>query len=154
MQENKSDVLALLEEAISLELNVSRLYKKFFDCDEDSEFWWRLMLEEKNHAALLKTGKDYFLKMLPSEILPESLNELVEANKTIKELIDSKDTPSRAEKFKIALKLEESAGEIHFQNAMQKETSEKVLSLFQKLNEDDKDHAERIRQYMDENGIK
>jgi hypothetical protein len=46
-----------------------------------------------------------------------------------------------------------SAGEIHFQNTMTKSADSKVLEMFQKLNQDDKDHAKRIRAYMKENQI-
>jgi hypothetical protein len=47
-----------------------------------------------------------------------------------------------------------SAGEIHFQSAMTKSTDSEILQLFQTLNQDDKDHAKRIRAYMKEKGIK
>ena len=61
--------------------------------------------------------------------------------------------PSREIAFSLALKTEMSAGEIHFQSAMKKDTDSKALKLFQKLNQDDKDHAKRIRAYMKEKGL-
>ena len=61
--------------------------------------------------------------------------------------------PSREIGFNLALKIEMSAAEIHFQNTMTKSTDSEVLKLFQRLNPDDKDHAERIRAYMKEKGI-
>jgi len=51
----------LLEEAILLELHVSKLYLLFSKLfPEDADFWWQICLEEKNHAALLKSGKTLF----------------------------------------------------------------------------------------------
>ena len=37
---------------------------------------------------------------------------------------------------------------------MAKKTESKVDEIFQRLNNDDKDHAERILRYMDERGIR
>ncbi len=46
----------LIREAIQLELNVAKLYLLFHDLfPEDGDFWWQLVIEEENHAALLKT---------------------------------------------------------------------------------------------------
>jgi ferritin len=53
----------------------------------------------------------------------------------------------------VALKMEMSAGELHFQHTMSRPADSKVLKLFQTLNQDDKDHAKRIRDYMKENQI-
>ena len=61
--------------------------------------------------------------------------------------------PSRQEAFNIALETERSAGEIHFQRLVTNQAESKVIDLFQKLNEDDHDHAERIQIYMQDNGI-
>ena len=60
---------------------------------------------------------------------------------------------SREKAFNLALKTEESAGEIHFQHAMTKSTDSRILQIFQNLNQGDKDHAIRIRAYMKEKGI-
>jgi len=46
----------LIREAIQLEFNVADLYLFFHRLfPEDAGFWWSLVIEEKNHAALLKT---------------------------------------------------------------------------------------------------
>ena len=46
----------LIQEAIQLELNIAKLYLLFHQLlPEDSTFWWKLVIEEENHAALLKT---------------------------------------------------------------------------------------------------
>ena len=154
------EVQPLIEEAIKLELNVAEIYFSFHHrFPEDASFWWQLAIEEKNHAALLRNGKQNFLDvgMFPGELVGSSLEALIKANnelKTILRKVKGGNSLSRAVALNLAIKLEELAGEIHFQQAMQQiEHSSEVLRLFQNLNEDDKDHAGRIREYMLQNGI-
>jgi ferritin len=152
-----SDLLQLANEAMELEYNISKLYMIFRDsCPEDAEFWWKLVIEESNHAALIKSGRDYFMPegVFPYEIFP-SMDDLQEANKELRSLLKKYAThpPAREIALNIALKTEMSAGEIHFQRAMTKSTDSEIMQLFQKLNQDDKDHAKRIRVYMKEKGI-
>ena len=151
------DMVQLAEEAMRLEYNVSQLYMIFRDAyPEDAAFWWQLVIEEGNHAALIKSGLEYFMPVvsLPEEMFP-SMKEIQEANKELGSLLEkyADDPPSREAAFNVALKTEMSAGEIHFQNTMTKSADSKVLEMFQKLNQDDKDHAKRIRAYMKENQI-
>ena len=152
-----SDLLQLANEAMQLEYNISKLYMIFRDsCPEDSEFWWKLIIEESNHAALIKSGLDYFMPegAFPYEIFP-SMDDLQGANKELRSLLNKHEThsPSREVAFNVALKTEMSASEIHFQRAMTKSTDSEIMQLFQTLNQDDKDHARRIRAYMKEKGI-
>jgi len=153
----QSDLLKLADEALQLEYNVSNLYMIFHGTyPEDADFWWELVIEENNHAALIKSGRDYFIPegVFPYEMFP-SMCDLQGANKLILSLIAKYKNapPAREQAFNTALKLELSAGEIHFQRTMSKSTDSKVLALFQKLNQDDKDHAKRIRAYMKQKGI-
>ena len=154
-----NDLLQLAEEAMRLEYNVSKLYMIFRDAyPQDAKFWWSLVIEESNHAALIKSGIDYFMSedFFPNEIFP-SMEDLQGANKELVSILEKYVTnpPTRVEAFKLALKTEMSAGEIHYQSAMAKSTDgSKMLELFQKLNQGDKDHAKRIRTYMKEEGIK
>jgi ferritin len=153
----ENDLIQLANEAMQLEYNVSKLYMIFRDSHpEDAEFWWKLVIEESNHAALIKSGLDYFMPegVFPYEIFP-SMDDLQETNRELLSLLKKYENspPSREIAFSLALKTEMSAGEIHFQSAMKKETDSKALKLFQKLNQDDKDHAKRIRAYMKEKGI-
>ena len=151
------DLIKLAQEAMRLEYNVSKLYMIFRDTyPQDADFWWQLVIEEGNHAALIKSGLDYFMPagLFPEGMLP-SMEELQEANKELEALIEkyAANPPSRETAFNVALKTEMSAGEIHFQQTMTKSADSKVLAMFQKLNQDDKDHAKRIRAYMKENQI-
>ena len=152
-----NDLIKLAEEAMRLEYNVGKLYMIFRDAHpEDQDFWWQLVIEEGNHAALIKSGRDYFM---PVGVFPEgmfpAMEEMEKANKELESLLKkyTADPPSRETAFNVALKTEISAGEIHFQNTMTKPADSKVLAMFQKLNQEDKDHAKRIQAYMKENKI-
>ncbi len=151
------DLIKLAQEAMRLEYNVSKLYMIFRDAyPEDAAFWWQLVIEESNHAALIKSGLDYFMpeNLFPEEMLP-AMEDIQEANEGLEAMLKkyAAEPPSREEAFNVALKTEMSAGEIHFQKTMVKSADSKVLAMFQKLNQDDKDHAKRIRAYMKEHGI-
>lgn len=153
-----NDRVSLVEESINLELNVADAYLLFHDLfPEDKEFWWKLVVEEKNHAALIRTGKEHFEleNNFPHELLTSSLQDLKNENNKIKSLIKKyeSNTPSREEVFNIALNLENSAAELHFQDFMDKEADSKMSDIFKKLNQEDKNHAKRISSYMKANGI-
>ena len=110
----------ILDESIQLELNVADLYLSFCHAfAEDKDFWSHLAEEEGNHAALLRSGKLESLDEghFPAKILTTNLDALIKANKEIKELLkEHKQKPpsSRASAFEIAIKVEESTGEIDF----------------------------------------
>jgi ferritin len=153
-----NDVTSLIEESINLELNVSKLYTHFFKLfPDDAAFWWKLVVEEKNHAALIRSGKEYFepLRKFPHDLLAPLLQILKDANSRLDSLIEKYEEtpPSREEAFNIALKIEESAGELHFQKFMDKEANSATDNIFKELNKGDKDHAMRICRYMEEHGI-
>ena len=113
---------------------------------------------QKAVRQLFSSLSDYFLSegFFPNEIFP-SMEDLQEANKELVSMLEQYaiQPPTREEAFRLALKTEISAGEIHYQTAMAKSTEDsEMLRLFQTLNQDDKDHAKRIRAYMKENEIK
>lgn len=154
----QQEVKELFDEAILLEINVAQLYDMFrWDFPEDALFWAKLSLEERNHAALLEAGRDNFnpLNCFPHDLLAPSVSALVEVNEEIIGLIRkyNQEPPSREEAFNKALFLERSAGELHFQHFMMKEKGGPLDAVFQRLNMDDKDHAERIKSYMEEHNI-
>ena len=154
----ENELRQLADEAIQLELNIAKLYMIFQDvCPHDVEFWWDMVIEEQNHAALLRSGVEFFMQagLFPDEILPVSIADIQQANEKLISLIEKYDQkpPSRKEAFMIALQTELSTGEIHYQHLMTKATESRVVKLFQKLNEEDKDHAQRIQTYMKNNGL-
>jgi hypothetical protein len=153
-----NDIAALAEESINLELNVSEIYYLFHSFfPVDANFWWKLVIEEKNHAALIRNGIEQFepIGEFPHEILSDSLQDLKGTNKKLCSLLKQfkNITPSRELAFNTALEIEAYAGEFHFQNFIDKEANSTIDEIFQLLNREDKDHAERIRSYMKDNDI-
>lgn len=147
----------LLESSIEFELNASRLYMLYSEAfADDNSFWWQLAMEEKNHAALLKSGRLYLGKgILPDDIVGTNLAAMDEANAGVLQITDNwRVSPmGRDEAYRFALRLEESAVELHFQHLLDKKTDEKVIKIFQNLNRNDRDHADRIRLLMESRGI-
>ena len=148
----------IVDESVQLELNVGELYKIFsLTFKEDASFWGELYEEEKHHANLIRKvgGLDFLTYKIIPKLLSAKLNEIKETNDTISSYIDEYKTnpPSRKEAFNLALEIEGSAGEIHYQEFMENELDDMLTQTFQKLNADDKDHYKRIRAYMIEQGI-
>ena len=148
----KDDFDRVIEEAIKLELYVADLYLLFHRIfPEDSHFWWALAIEEQNHAALLKTVHQMSRSELkiPGGIIPEELEELVHTNNGLQQAYEEFEThPDRIGAFQFAFDVENSAGEQHYESFMKYGADSRLKSLFLKLNGDDINHAERIRQYM------
>ncbi|MGB0130930.1 rubrerythrin family protein [Chlorobium sp.] len=147
-----------LDESIKLELNLAKLYTVLNDLfPEDEDFWWQLAMEERGHAALLQQEKKQPqpLEFFPENLLAGDLEALIQANSRIAGLIEqyTKTTPSRKEAFSTALELELAAGESHFQNFLDTPSHSPSVEIFKQLNQEDRDHAERIKAYMRENGI-
>jgi hypothetical protein len=152
------ELCRIFDESIKLEGNVGDLYVMFQDAlPEDAGFWRELIIEERRHAALLETGKTYFAPVSESSVglLACRLDDLQEINAYLVKLFGryKRKSPSREEAFNTALQIERSAGEIHFQEFMEKEADSRYAELFQKMNTYDKDHESRIKAYMNDHGI-
>lgn len=148
----------LIDEAIKLELNISNIYEFFSKLlPEDSDFWSQLVLEEKNHAALLETAKKTLLSvdLFPSKLLYPTMEMLIDTNNKLYLLMKEykENPPSREIAFYKAIDIELSAGEIHFQHAMKHLPSDEIMDTIQQLNKGDKDHIVRIRVYMHDKSI-
>jgi len=147
------DIIEHLTTLIELELNASRLYLTFCNLiEEDYHFWWRLSNEEMNHAALLKTAIEFAkLNDLPY-IITENINEVKELNNQFDNIIeDFKKNPNRQKAFEIALEIESSAGESHYQEFMDINSDNKIVQILQQLNKEDEHHFDRIKKYYGEN---
>ncbi|MDY6839739.1 MAG: hypothetical protein SWH78_17415 [Thermodesulfobacteriota bacterium] len=158
MQVNEQQLTQLMNESVKLESNVADLYMIFHEAfPEDCAFWYQLHMEEKNHASIIQSAREAWLsgKEFPLEILSPNLDELIALNTKLGSLLEEyrKNPPSREMAFNVALDLEESAGEAHFQDAMEQTPSSELMELFQMLTGEDKEHADRIRTYMRDNGI-
>lgn len=151
-------IATLLDESIQLELNLARLYTLFNDhFTEDEDFWWQLSMEERSHAALLQQEKKQPqpLQFFPENLLSKDLDALKASNRNILEEIArfAKSPFSREASLNLALRIEMSAGEAHFQEFMESETGSLTADLFKQLASEDQNHAHRIREYMKEQGI-
>lgn len=144
------DVYKYLEEAIKLELNASDTYFLFSQkFKEDHDFWWELANEELNHAAILKTALEiYKINEFPTTISQEDIDELIKLNNEF-DIIEKKfmKNPNRQMCFEIALEIESSAGESHYQELMDENTDDRILKVLQELNKDDTEHYARIKKY-------
>ena len=152
----KKKLSQLIDESIRLELNIADIYMVFYNTfPEDSDFWWKMTSEEKSHANLIKSGRDTFLDQFPPKLLAPSLQKLCNTNKKLISLLKEykEKPPSRETAFNIALNIEQSTGELHFQLAMEKSFTSSIMKIFQELNNGYKDHANRIRTYMSDKGI-
>lgn len=143
----------LIDEAITLELRVGDLYTIFGKAfPEDSDFWGELASEEQNHAAQLAGARDTLMAEgeFWSKLLPSKGELLISANNKLSSLLRKckESPPSREEAFEVALELEQSAGELHYQRAMEDSPESEAMKIFQELNNGDEDHARRIRAYM------
>ena len=156
---NEHQLIQLINESIKLEAKVADLYMLFSEAfPEDCALWYQLHMEEKNHASIIQSAREAWLsgKEFPLEILFPNVDELVALNTKVGALLEeyNENPPSRENAFNVALDLEKSAGEVHFQDAMDKSPSSTLMEVFQLLIGDEKKHASRIRKYMRDKGIK
>jgi len=147
-----------LKESIELELNIGDIYQLFSaKFPPDSTFWWKISIEELNHAALIESINDIFWddRILPLESIEKQTEDLQKMNLSIKNRIEHYKAvpPTRSEAFKFGFELENSIGESHFEHFMTTASDSPVMKIFQKLNGDDVSHAKRIANYMKDNGI-
>jgi ferritin len=148
----------LLNESIALELNIGDLYQLFsVKFSQDYDFWWKLSIEEMNHAALIESINDVFLteNLLPSESIENQTKALQEMNLAIRKYIEScrLELMTRENAFRLAFEIENSIGESHFELLMTAQPNSTVMKIMQKLNGDDINHAKRMIKYARENGI-
>jgi ferritin len=154
----KFEFSELIVESVKLELSVSELYLVFHAAfPEDNEFWWKLAIEEKNHASLLKNLENFSIQLseIPFHMDEVSISELKRANSKVEKLVQEfKDSPpNREEAFNLAHELELSAGESHFQEYANDESGSQIAKIFKHLNQSDVDHAKRIKDYAENHGI-
>src|SRR5574341_119299 len=125
----------ILDETIQMKLHVADLYLSFsHDFSEDKVFWSHLAAEEGSHAALLRSEKLEALDEghFPAKMLTTNLDALIKVNKEIKALVKEhkQKPPSRASAFEIAIKVEESTGEIDFSCFIEQDADSPALKLF------------------------
>ncbi len=147
-----TDFKELLETSIELEIIMSDLYSLFNDIfPEDSDFWWDLSFEEKNHASLLESMRTCLTKgLLPEEAIFRNIETMKEVKSHIRTLISKykKSTPSYEDAYYEAVKLESSASELHHHLMMTKDSDSDIIKIFQSLNDADENHAKKISDFI------
>jgi hypothetical protein len=146
-------LIELIAQSAKLEENVAKLYLLFSKLfTEDEAFWLQLHSEELNHKAIF----DRFLQgdlpysLFPEEIVDTSIANLRECNSAIETEMEHflSKHKKRLEAYRFAVTLEERAGEMHFQQAMEMNSDSESLFLLQRINKDDMDHKKRIEQLI------
>jgi len=138
---------------IDLEINISKIYRVFSDNNYDDHIFWRqLSNEESNHASLLETCIDFVNTDLDvSVIIPDNIENLIESNNKLIELREEySKILGRDLSFEIAMNIESNVSEIHYQEVMtSKIKSNKILNIIKKLNNEDINHYNRIKNYYE-----
>jgi rubrerythrin len=137
----------ILKGLVELENKLSDLYSFFAGhFEEDRKFWTLLAGEEKEHARLLSEIDD----SPPPRLLtvdPVEIQGLVD--EISEHLLDFRRFPPSADDaLNLAYMLEQSAGEKHYQSVVEERPVSRAVKIFQRLNAYDRDHAVRIRAYL------
>ena len=157
---NKLLVIEILDQACSLETIMADMYTLFEKSFiEDSDFWKQLAYEELNHAALIKsvssnpnpTMSEQFIHDAPNDLFQEVVKAKEWATSLFIKFSEVK--PDRVTAFNTAIEAEKTAGELHFQSIMTKESDSWLIKVLQELNEYDPDHLRRIEEYVKEKNI-
>lgn len=143
----------VIRRLVDIEENVGKLYRLFGAMHPvDFEFWMQLATEEDRHAALLRYHGECIVQssVLNERLFSSSVETIFTFNAKIEEILLSRvnQVPNRKDCFAIAMQIEESAGEIHFQDAMPVTEEAVAFEVLQTLYADDKDHASRIKAYV------
>jgi hypothetical protein len=144
------DILAFIDAAIELENTLSGLYAYFSNrFPDDFIFWDQLRIEELNHAALLGTIKNLSkVNLFPEGLVLEDLDAYERNIRLINGNMNEPDIPDRKAAFEFAYQIENSAGELHYQNKTLQEDPDEITRIFITLNGKDRDHAKRILAYQ------
>ncbi len=146
------DNYSVINKAIDLELIVSELYLLYQEkFPEDSDFWWDLYLEERNHASILKALLSIPVELsLSDELLNTNTQVLTGEKNRIADFIQKLkgDTVSRDDAYSFALEVEKSAFEVHYQKALKSDSDSSIMDAFKTLNKGDYDHYEKIRELV------
>ena len=115
------------------------------------------MLEEIKHGRLLRTELENLSKaeILTEEAIPPDLDALLIQGSSIADLfLDLQESPpTRTRAFAIALALENSLSERHYQSSMHVDPVAPARCLLESLDRDEKGHAKKIEHYAERHGI-
>jgi hypothetical protein len=126
----------ILRQMTRLERNVGALYARFAALfPQDSAFWAQLALEEERHAVLIETMKEYFMKSrdIMNRLTASGEDTILSVNAKVEKLLENTGAHvgDRHEALVIALQIEQSAGETHFQSAIEAGGGSPSLLVFE-----------------------
>lgn len=147
-------ITELFEESIRLERLAAALYLNYARIfSEHNDFWRELSHEEENHAAIIRSGMEYLYKfeLFPLNALAKDVELIKCSCRKIEQEIDhlNNSPPDLKSACKFAISIETGAGESHFQVAIDSEEGSRALSVFKKMANSDRDHAKRIRKFLE-----
>jgi len=145
----------IFDKLISFELLIAKIYMRFSQMfPEDADFWWKLVIEEKGHAAILRSGYESFapMNLFPAELTAISFTELQAAlegkEAFIKAIDENPASFDRRKALLAAIKIEEQDIEKIFEELMEYAPATRAIALFQQLNEGSRGHARRMIEHL------
>ena len=141
----------VLNEAIDYELDTYHLYSLFSKrLDTDSQFWESIAEEELNHVSVLRKIQSFLqgdIKVKDKVIIGdlESIKRVRVKLYQLEKKFKENPTPELA--YSIGTEIEESVVEKTYQKFLRMVTDDSVISLFQSLTGDEKNHLQRIHDY-------
>jgi len=139
------------DELIKLEQNAQKLYLLFSEkLNKFSNFWYKLSIEEANHASMIETSKLFYENNITDGkyIDYDIIDGVIKTNKLFIDLTDNflnDQTIDNA--INIGLLVESSVGEQHYEKILTDiNDNDKFLCLFKRLNKGDIDHYNRIKE--------
>ena len=145
------NTIALFTTLENFETEVSRLYGRFaevFATDNEAAIvFYRMHLEEKSHASLVRYQKR-IAKQNPKLVRPAEVNvEILETTiKVVRSIRDSPVTPDLKSAVVRSYEIEMSAAESHYRNAIE-HSCDGITHLLNGLCLGDKQHAVALREF-------
>jgi hypothetical protein len=138
-----------LDIAVAVELSMGRLYRRLAgNFPEHADVWWRISMEEMNHASLLRAAKDLIPFGVNAQDFPlgaeRDLRDLQQKIETADSEIEAGelDQPGAYER---ALALEYAVGEQGLQPQAYLDQSNPLGRILRRLHSETDDHSAIIR---------
>jgi rubrerythrin len=123
---------------------------------EAKDFWYDLALSEENHTNILLAAAGLNRAGILTEcIVPSSLPRIRETLGLVRDSKKKVETGSLLLKdaIEIALEIENSTGEIYFQEVLTQQTDSKVVMELRKMLIDEELHNVKIKSFMKSRGL-
>jgi hypothetical protein len=148
----------LFNEAIRMERYVAALYRLFEKLfPEEYTVWENLVAEEENHAAIIRSGRDFFFEegLFPFEALDRDLQRVRSINALIETTLAAfrRHPPTIGEALLRSLEFESCSVEYYYQHVLQSKPGSNAAALFQELSGQSDSHERRILDLMKKYGV-